>query len=46
MFKIISLEDADSFMIEASGKITKEDYINLLVPFLDGIKDEDRKVKL
>lgn len=36
----------DGFIIEAKGKITKEDYIKTLAPFLDKIKEEQNHIKI
>ena len=46
MFQISEIGDKNSFLIEAKGKITKEDYLNNLVPFLDKIKNEGRRIKI
>jgi hypothetical protein len=46
MFKISNLKNENILIIEAQGKISKEDYLNNLRPVLDKIKDENRKVKL
>lgn len=45
MFKIINLDSDNIVIVEASGKISKQDYIDVLVPFLDKIKDEGKRVK-
>jgi hypothetical protein len=46
MFKIIKSNSSNTITIEASGKITKEDYSEVLKPLLDNIKDEEKKIKL
>lgn len=46
MFKIINSDKEDLIIIEAGGKITKEDYLEVLKPFLDNIKDSGEKVRL
>lgn len=45
MFKITNI-DSENVIIEAIGKITKEDYTQILEPFLDKIKNEEREVNL
>jgi hypothetical protein len=46
MFKISNLKEQNLIIVEAQGKITKEDYLINLRPILDQIKDEGKKVKL
>jgi hypothetical protein len=46
MFKITNLDSQNTLIIEAHGKITKQDYEGVLEPILDKIKDEGKKVKL
>jgi hypothetical protein len=46
MFKIHNPDQHDIVIIEAKGKITKQDYIETLAPFLNKIKDEDKQIKL
>lgn len=46
MFKITESNDSNVITLEASGKVTSEDYIATLRPFLDVVTATEKKLRL